>query len=308
MSHPHDHHHHNHLHGHSHGDHGHLNRNQNIGLAFVLNLGLSLFELVGGVWIGSFAVLAGAIHDFGDAISLGLAWYLERVANQRKNELFNFGYRRFSLLSALLAGVIILSGSIIICFHAIKDFGSSHQLNPKMMILFATIGIFVNAISAWRMSRGKTKNERILTWHLIEDFLSWVGILLSSVIIFVTEISWLDPLFAVLLSIYVAYNVYKHLKSTIYLFLQARPEEFNEKAFSESILKIDGIFKVTNIATWSLDGVHNILSCRIVFSKDFSVSQLEVINRNIRNIANEQGHFEVTLEPHYLPDCDCLTT
>ena len=171
MSHPHDHQHHNHFHGHSHADHGHLNRNKNFGLAFVLNLGLSLFELVGGVWIGSFAVLAGAIHDFGDAISLGLAWYLERIANQRKNELFNFGYRRFSLLSALLAGVIILSGSIIICFHAIKDFGSSHQLNPKMMILFATIGIIVNAVSAWRMSRGKTKNERILTWHLIEDFL-----------------------------------------------------------------------------------------------------------------------------------------
>lgn len=302
----HNNHHHSHHHGHSHEPHDH--RQRTIGLAFFLNVLLSLFEMFGGIWIGSFAIIAGAIHDFGDAISLGLAWYLERVASQKKNSQFNFGYRRFSLLSALIAGVIILSGSFIICFHALKEFGLPHKPDPKLMIAFSLLGISVNAVSAWRMSRGKTKNERILTWHLIEDFLSWVAVLLSSIIIFFTKLTWLDPFIAVALSIYVAYNVFRHLKSTIFLFLQARPEEFDESSFVNAVLKLDGIFKVTNIATWSLDGVHNILSCKIIYSKDFKVSQLEVTNREIRRIANSQGHFETTIEPHYAPDCDCVTT
>lgn len=303
-SHPHDHsapsNTHEHSHGHSHGGH-----NETIGFAFILNFILSIVEMIGGVWIGSFAILAGAIHDFGDSISLGLAWYLENIANRKKNNQFNFGYRRFSLLSALIAGVIILSGSIIICFQAIKDFGRDHNPDPKWMIGFSILGITVNLVSAWRMSRGKTNNERILTWHLIEDFLSWLAVLVSSVVIYFTHINWLDPVIAVALSIYIAYNVFKHLKSTIFLFLQARPEEFDEELYIQKVLKIDGIFRVTHIAIWSLDGVQNILSCRIIFSKNFSVSQLEVINKEIRLIASEQGQFEVTIEPHYAPDCDC---
>ncbi len=298
-------------HNHSHGAHGHSHgssHNQTIGFAFVLNFILSLVEMLGGIWIGSFAIVAGAIHDFGDSISLGLAWYLEHIANRKKNNQFNFGYRRFSLLSALIAGVIILSGSIIICFQAIREFGVTHTPDPKWMIVFALLGISVNLASAWRMSRGKTNNERVLTWHLIEDFLSWLAVLISSVIIYFTNITWLDPVIAVALSIYVAFNVFKHLKSTIFLFLQARPEEFDEENFIEKVLKIDGIFRVTNIAIWSLDGVQNILSCRIIFSKDFSVSQLEGINKEIRYIASHQGQFDVTIEAHYAPNCDCVTT
>ncbi len=303
-AHHHDHHH-DHHHGHSHL-HGH--HHQTFGPAFFLNFLLSIIEMLGGIWIGSFAILAGAIHDFGDAISLGLAWYLEHIANQKRNDQFNFGYRRFSLLSALIAGVVILSGSIMICIQAIKDFGVAHQPDPKMMIVFSLLGLTVNAVSAWKMSRGKTKNEKILTWHLIEDFLSWFAVLLSSILIFYTKLWWLDPVVAVALSVFVAFNVFKHLKSTIFLFLQARPEEFKEQIFIEEVTKIDGIFKVTHIATWSLDGVHNILSCRIIFSKDFSVSQLEQINKSIKAIANSQGKFEVTIEPHYAPDCDCAVT
>jgi len=263
--------------------------------------------MFGGFWIGSFSILAGAIHDFGDSISLGLAWYLERLAGREKNAQFNFGYRRFSLLSALIAGVVILSGSAIICFHAIMNFHIHQKPDSKLMMAFAVLGIVVNAVSAWRMSFGESKNEKILTWHLIEDFLSWLVVLISSLVIYWTDSYWLDPVLAILLSVYVAYNVFTHLKSTVFLFLQARPDDFDEKLFVEQVLKLEGIFKVTNIAIWSLDGIHNILSCRIIFSKNFNVSELEEINKVIRHIADDQGHFEITIEPHYAPDCRCVS-
>ncbi len=154
-------------HSHEHHHHAHHSHGQTIGLAFFLNLILSLIEIAGGLWIGSFAILAGAIHDFGDSVSLGLAWYLENLSSRKKNSQFNFGYRRFSLLSALLTGILILSGSFLVCYHAIKDFNLPRTPDPKLMMFFAILGISVNAVSAWRMSRGKTKNEKILTWHLI---------------------------------------------------------------------------------------------------------------------------------------------
>lgn len=299
-------HHHAHDHGHHHGHgHGH-GHGQTIGIAFFLNLLLSLFEIVGGLWIGSFAILAGAIHDFGDALSLGLAWYLESLASRKKNANFNFGYRRFSLLSALVTGVLILSGSLLICFHSLKDFASPHAPDPKLMFFFAALGITVNAFSAWRMSRGQSKNEKILTWHLVQDFLSWFAVLMTAILMNYVAWPWLDPLLAILLSVYVAFNVFKHLKSTMYLFLQGRPEEFDEAKFAEEVMKLGGIFKVTNIGIWSLDGNYNILSCRIIFSKNFSVSELEEINKSIRHIASHQGNFEITIEPHYAPDCECV--
>jgi cobalt-zinc-cadmium efflux system protein len=290
-----------HVHDHRHG----LGHGQTIGFAFFLNLLLSLLEIIGGLWIGSFAIIAGAIHDFGDALSLGLAWYLETLATRKKNAQFNFGYRRFSLLSALVTGVLIFSGSLLICFHAVKDFNTPHFPDPKLMIFFAALGIGVNGFSAWRMSLGRSKNEKILTWHLIQDFLSWFAVLATAILMNYVSWPWLDPLIAILLSVYVAFNVFTHLKSTVYLFLQGRPEDFDEEKFAEEVTKLGGIFKVTNIGIWSLDGHYNILSCRIIFSKNFSVSELEEINKSIRHIASHQGNFEITIEPHYAPDCEC---
>lgn len=280
--------------GHGHGTHAH-GATQNIRLAFFLNFSFSIIELIGGFWIGSLAIMADAIHDFGDSISLGGAWFLERYANKRGDQRFNFGYRRFSLLSALISGVVISCGSFFVLFAAFSRFQQPSLPRTTPMIGLAIVGLAINGLAAWRLSTGRTQNEKMLTWHLIEDVLGWAVVLVGAIVIALTNVSWLDPLLAIALSLYVIFNVLRHLKTTLYLFLQGRPENFDVERFLADSLAVPGIERIDHLAVWSLDGETSILSARLHLHSVHDPSRIEAAKARVRAIAKSQGA-EATLE------------
>lgn len=293
-------HHHPHSHDHSHGDkHNHHHHHHhhhshhaigNIRFAFVLNFGFSLIEFAGGAWIGSMSIMANAIHDMGDALSLGAAWVLERFASRGKDRKFNFGYRRFSLLSALVSGVVISVGSAIIIFESIDRFLKPHVSPSGLQVAaLAILGLVVNAIAAWRLSRGSTQNERVLTWHSIEDMLGWAVVLIGGIGMAFWQLDWLDPVLALGLAIFVLFNVIRHLKHTIYLFLQGRPANFEEEVFVQEVLQIPGIEKIDHLAVWSLDGTANVLSARLHLHAISDPIEIEKAKSAVRRIADRHG-------------------
>jgi len=299
-----DHSHHHHHHGHAHGVPDYL------GFAFFLNFVFSIIELIGGFLIGSVAITAGAIHDFGDSVSLGTAWILERYAKKQKDHNFNFGYRRFSLLSALVSGIVISSGSTIIVYKSIERMlAPASDRSPPLtiaMVLLASLGLAVNGLAAWRLSHGKTQNEKMLTWHLLEDLMSWAVVLVGALIIWATGVTWLDPLLAIGLSILILINVLKHLKSTVYIFLQGRPRNFNEKQFLAEALAVNGVEHVDHLAVWSLDGETSILSARLHLHSVHDPIEIEFIKAGVRTAAekqNAQATLETCLAAH-LPHGD----
>jgi cobalt-zinc-cadmium efflux system protein len=269
----------------------------NIRLAFFLNLSFSLIELVGGLWIGSLAIVADSVHDFGDSISLGLAWVLERLANRRKDQQFNFGYRRFSLLSALISGVIITAGSVVIVSECLRRFtqaivteGYSAQAPASgPMIGLAILGLAVNGLAAWRLSKGATQNEKVLTWHLIEDMAGWGIVLIGAIVIALTGWWWIDPLLAFGLALFVAFNVLRHLKDTAYLFLQGRPTNFDESSFLKEALAVEGVEKIDHLAVWSLDGETSVLSARVHLHSVREPHLIEVVKTKIKQAARKQN-------------------
>lgn len=305
-------------HGHSHGNsprnapvhsHGHSHAGgsrDNIRFAFFLNAVFSLIELFGGLWFGSFAVIANALHDVGDSMSLGAAWFLEGYANRKVDSNFNFGYRRFSLLSALIAGVVIATGNLLIlieCIHKLILLTGSQATPPLdpdshqglSMIVIGVIGLAMNSWAAIRLSQGNTQNERLLTWHSVEDILGWAAVLVGGVIVRFTQFVWLDPLLAMALACFVSFNVWAHLKTTVYLFLQGRPADFDESVFTSQVLDLEGVDHMDHLAVWSLDGVHTILSARIHIHSTHDPEQIERIKREARAFAKKQNA-EATLE------------
>lgn len=290
-------------HSHAHG-HGHSHAaSGNIGFAFFLNLIFSLVELVGGLWAGSMAIVAGAIHDFGDALSLGTAWVLERFANKDRDQNFNFGYRRFSLLSALIAGVVISTGSIFIIVEAIHRFGTDEEPAGPAILILSFVGLVVNAIAALRLASGVTQNERVLTWHSIEDIASWGAVFIGGIFIYFFHIKWLDPLLAIALGIFVLFNVLRHLKETVYLFLQGRPGDFDEDEFLKATLKVSGVEHVDHLAVWSLDGHNNVLSARLHLHNVRDPLEIEKVKEQVRTIAALQ-RARATLETCMVADVD----
>lgn len=292
-SHNHDHKH-SHDHGHHHGHHVHLPKdrsNRSFAIAFFANLTFAIIELIGGLLAQSYAITADAVHDFGDSLSIGVAWWLENFSRRGRTESFNFGYRRFSLLAALISGVVISVGAIGVLISSLLSFSTPREPVTWGMALLAVLGILVNGGASMALNRGAdaSQNEKVLSWHLLEDLLGWVIVLIGAGIIHLTKWNWIDPVLAILLSLYILWNILKSLRETVYLLLQGRPMSFSEEAFKREALGNKQIDSIDSIHVWSLDGVKAVMSFRIhLHSLDDRV-QVEAIKSRLRHLALHHG-------------------
>jgi cobalt-zinc-cadmium efflux system protein len=279
---------------------------RNIGLAFWLNISFAAIELVGGLMTQSLAILSDALHDFGDALSLGLGWFLQHKSAQGPSENFSYGLRRLSLLSALISAIVISGGALYIVFESVASFNDSREPNGLGMMGLAVFGIAMNGFAAWKLGHGHTQNEKVMKWHLIEDVLGWVAVLIGSVFIYLFKWDFLDPLLAIGISIFVFYNVVRHLYETTNLFLQGNPNPEGLRAFRTQVDALSTVYEIHDVHFWSLDGVRHILSLHAVL-KD--LVQAEEVKGQIRTLSKLLGDCHVTIEiesmdEHCHNDCE----
>lgn len=201
------------------GHHHHHHEEDNIATAFFLNLFFAIIEFIGGVMTNSVAIVSDAIHDLGDSLSLGIAWYFEKLSHKKKNRTYSFGFKRFSVLGALINAVILSVGSVLIIVESIKRLMDPVMPEAKGMIYLAILGVVVNGLAAFKMMRGKSQNERVVYLHLLEDVLGWVATLLVGVILLFVEIPILDPILSLAVAVYILYNVVKNLKTSVNIIL-----------------------------------------------------------------------------------------
>jgi cobalt-zinc-cadmium efflux system protein len=270
-----------------------------IRLAFVLNLGFAILELVGGLWMNSVAVLSDAIHDLGDSLSLGIAWYLSRYAQRGVDRRFSYGYRRFSLLSALITGVVLLVGSALVLREAVPRLVTPQRPDAQGMALLSLLGIAVNGLAAWRLHGGRTMNARLVSWHLLEDVLGWVAVLLVSVILLFTKLYVLDPLLSVVIASLVVYRVGRQLWETAGLFLQAVPGNVEVAEVEQRLVSLPGVTSTHHTHVLSLDGVYHVLSTHIRVQRETTRDQILAIKERVRHMAQEVGFEHTTLEIEY---------
>lgn len=291
---------------HHHHHHTPEGSTRNIGVAFWLNLGFALIELIGGLWTQSLAVVSDALHDFGDALSLGAAYVLQRKSAQGPSENFSYGLRRLSLLSAIVSGMVISGGAIYIFYEAVTGFNEPREPHGLGMMGLAIFGIAMNGFAAWRLGHGHTHNEKMLQWHLLEDVLGWVAVLIGSVLIYFFNWVWMDPLLAIGISVFVLYNVIRHLGSTVNLFLQGNPNPEGLRAFRMQVDGLKDVMEIHDVHFWSLDGVRHILSLHAVLN---DLSRAEPVKEQIRLISRVLGDCHVTIEiestnEHCHNDCE----
>lgn len=281
-------------HGHHH--HGDLHDStRNIGIAFVLNLGFALIELIGGWWTQSVAIQADAIHDFGDSLALAAALGLQFWAAKEAQGRYNFGFKRLSLLSALGTSLILLVGSIYISVRAFDRLFNPVTPDLNGMLGLAVLGVFVNGFAAWKMARGKTQNEKALSWHMIEDLLGWIAVLIGSLVMRVTDASWIDPVLSFIIAGIVITGATRNLLASSQLFLQAAPH-IGFQEIRSAIQEIQNLKSINAFKVWSLDGAHHVASIHLSPRASANASQREEMKREIRQIMSRHGQFDVTIE------------
>lgn len=248
----------------NHKNHG---ENRNIKTAFFLNLGFTILEFFGGLYVNSVAIISDALHDLGDSLSLGLSWYLDNKSKKGATKSYTFGYTRFSLLGALINSVILILGSIFVINEAMGRILNPEHTDAYGMLIFAVIGVSVNGYAAWRLSHGNTLNEKVVSWHLLEDVLSWVAVLIVSVVLIFEDIHYLDPALSLFITAYVLWNVVKRLKETVHLFLQGTPGDINIDEIDAIFLELENIKNTRRLYLWSLDGKNHVFTAHLIFEE-----------------------------------------
>ncbi len=281
--------------GHDHSHHHH-HAEGNIRFAFFLNLTFTVIEVIGGVYTNSLAILTDALHDFGDSLSLGLAWYFQKISKKERDERYSYGYKRFSLLGAIINAIVLVVGSALILMEAIPALFDPSPTNVKGMMLIAFFGIIVNGAAVFRLKKGQSINEKVVMLHLLEDVLGWVAVLIGSVLMYFWDLPFIDPLLSVLIAVFVLYNVFKNIKNSFRIILQATPVNVDVEKIRKQVLQIPDIQDIHDCHTWSLDGDYNIFTLHVVLRENISLKAQYVLKKEIKALLVGQNIHHMTIE------------
>jgi len=279
--------------------HHHSNAStSNIAVAFFLNLAFTIIEFIGGLYTNSLAIMSDALHDLGDSISLGLAWYFQKLSNRKATEKYSYGFKRFSLLGAIVNSVILVVGSVFIIAEAIPRIMDPEESDAFGMMWLALLGILVNGLAVLRLRKGKSLNERVVGLHLLEDVLGWTAVLIASIAMQFWHIPVLDPILSLLIALYVLINVFKNIKESVRIILQATPKGISIDAIKRELISLEEVRNVHDCHIWTLDGEYNIFTSHIqVIRENFTWNESKELKEKIRKLLHDKFHLEhVTLE------------
>lgn len=268
-----------------------MNTKRNILIAFILNLAFSVFELFGGIFTGSVAILSDSLHDFGDALSIGISFILERKSFKKPDNKYSYGYIKFSVLGGVITTSILIVGSLIVIYQSILRFIHPVEINYSGMIILAVIGVIVNTIAMLITRKGQSINQKSVNLHMLEDSLGWIVVLIGAVIMNFTDIRIIDPVISIIVSLFILYSAIKNLKKALDVFLDKVPDDIDIEKLKEEILKIDGVKNVHHVHIRSVDGINNYASMHIVAKEN-----LKEIKEKIREKLKEYNIVHTVIE------------
>lgn len=288
-------------------DHNHSHRTgKNILLAFFLNAGFSIIEFIGAYLTNSVAIYSDALHDLGDSLALLFSYYAEKYSNKEPDDKFTFGYRRFSVLSALLNGIILFSGSLFVIYEAIQRFQSPEEVKPLGMLLLAILGIIVNAFAAFKMQKEDGINSKMVMYHLVEDIMGWVAVFIVSIVLIFKPWFILDSILSILISLIILRGVYKNILKVIAIFLQKFPDNIEIGNIKEEIQGMEPITSVHAIKGWSLDSETHYLRFHVGLPDDTTIAEIESLREKIKKILLEHKieFSTIEFESQYSEHCN----
>ena len=260
-------------------------------IAFILNLFFSIFEFIGGIITGSVAITSDAIHDFGDATSIGASFFLEKLSDKKPNHKYTFGYARFSVLGGFITTLILLISSTIVIYNAILRLIYPVAINYNGMIIFAIIGLIVNLVATYFTHGGKSINQKAVNLHMLEDVLGWLVVLIGAFIMRFTNLYVIDPILSILVAIFIIFNSIKNLIQILGIFMIKAPKNFDINQLVEHIKEIDGVIDTHHIHVWTLDGEINCATLHVVVNNFDST-----IKKAIKEEMFEHDISHVTIE------------
>lgn len=261
-------------------------------IAFVLNMLFSAIEFIGGIVTGSVAIVSDSIHDLGDALSIGMAYYLEKLSRKQPDNKYTYGYMRYSVLGSVITTIILIVGSVLIIWNSVDRIYHPVIINYDGMMAFAVIGMLINLGAAFVTHGGSSLNQKAINLHMLEDVLGWVVVLVGAVVMKLTDISIIDPLMSIGVALFILINATRMLIQAIDLFMEKVPDEIDIEEIKEHLMNIHGVDDVHHLHIWSLDGQRNYATVHVATVYD----DYREVKQMVKKEMAKHGITHVTIE------------
>lgn len=284
---------------------------QNILVAFLLNFIFTAIEIIGGIFTNSIAIFSDAVHDFGDSVTIGLSYFLEKKASKKPNKKYTFGYARIRILSALITSAVLLIGSGLVIYESINRLIHPQTINGMWIFIISIIGIIFNSLAVFKTSKSENINEKAINLHILEDVLGWVVVFVGSIFMWAFNVVWLDSVLSLIVTAYVLWHVVRNFIEIFRIFLQKAPKGFDEEEFKKHLCEIDKIKDIHHFHIWSLDSQIMLASCHVVLEKSTPKNCLEKVKTLVKKEAREHGIAEIVVEFEFegqeceSKECEC---
>ena len=262
-------------------------------LAFFLNLTYAIVEFIAGGVFGSSAVLADSVHDLGDAIAIGISAFLESISNREEDSHYTLGYKRFSLLGAMVTAVILMTGSVLVILENIAKIFHPQPVNDEGILWLGILAITINVLASLVIRKGQTKNESILSLHFLEDTLGWVTVILMAIVLRFTDWYILDPLLSLVISFFILSKALPRFWRTLKIFLDAVPEGVDIQKIKTDLAELDHVASINQLNLWTMDGLEKNAIVHVCLKE---MEHMETCKESIRIFLKNCGFQNITIE------------
>ena len=256
-----------------------MKSSRNMTIAFLLNFSFAIIEFIFGLLFHSSAVLADAVHDTGDALAIGLSTLFEKISTRKEDRNYTLGYKRYSLLGALLTSVILLVGSTLVIVENVPKLLAPEKVNYDGMLVLGIVAIAVNTAASRVVSHGHSHNESILSLHFLEDILGWLAVILVSLILRFTDWYFLDPLLSLVIAGFILSKAMPKFWENIRIFLDHVPSDVDLSQLYQEIAALENVRAITQLNVWTTDGLEKYAMLHICLENPNLLAETQIVLR-----------------------------
>ncbi|MCK4561308.1 MAG: cation transporter [Flavobacteriaceae bacterium] len=271
--------------------------------SIVLNIIITIAQIVGGLISGSLALLSDAVHNLSDVISLIISYVANLLTNKKKQTLHQtFGYKRAEIIAAFFNSATLIVIAVFLAFEAIKRFNNPQEIESNLVIWLAFIAILGNGLSVLLLKNDAEHNLNMKSayLHLITDLLTSVAVLIGGLLMKYYQIYWIDALLTILISIYLLYMSWEIFIDSLKILMLFAPKHLDIKDIQNEILKITEIRNIHHVHIWQLNDNDVHFEAHIEFKKDINLSSFDQICNNIEQLLLEKFHINHSnLQPEF---------
>lgn len=281
---------------------------QRLTAAVVVNVVLTLAQVVGGILANSLSLIADALHNFSDAAALGIALFARKISRKPADHLKTFGYKRAELIAALINLTTLIIIGLYLIYEAIFRFIQPEPVAGWTVIIVAGIALLVDVVTAiLTFSQSKhSLNIKAAFLHNVSDALSSVGVMIAGVLIIYYDWYWVDPLLTLLIAGYVLYQGFSLMPKTIHILMEGAPARINLDDLVTMMESLDQVESVHHVHVWQLDEHRNALEAHVVVSKQ-NLRDIESIKQKIKSVLSDHygiSHSTIEMELQHGPCSD----